>query len=81
MRYLILIVVIGLTSSPFILNGTIQQHLKKSEDNYDFNVIKQLGEDLYVDDITSGVESSLEGEVFFTTAVNVMKEAGLELRK
>jgi len=73
--------VMGLTCSPFLLNGTIRQHLQKEIGKYPAEVLKRLGEDLYVDDITSGCESVEEGKRFQKAANGVMKDAGLDLRK
>lgn len=78
--YRFLRVVFGLTSSPFLLNGTIRQHLEKYRDRYP-DVIERLSEDLYVDDTTTGWNSVEEGKKFFKVAMEVMDDAGLELRK
>ncbi|XP_057308167.1 uncharacterized protein LOC130646050 [Hydractinia symbiolongicarpus] len=78
--YRFLRVVFGLTSSPFLLNGTIRQHLNKFLDMYS-EIVKKLGEDLYVDDTTTGCNSVEEGKKFQEVAVDVMSKAGFELRK
>ena len=78
--YRFLRVVFGLTSSPFLLNGTIRQHLEKYRDKYP-DIIKKLIEDLYVDDTTTGCNSVEEGKEFFKVALDVMGDADLELRK
>ena len=53
-------VVFGITSNPFLLNGTIRDHLKKYvESNQKF--ITKFIEDLYVDDTTSGCFSVDKG--------------------
>ena len=78
--YRFLRVVFGLTSSPFLLNGTIRQHLEKYRDRYP-DVIRRLSEDLYVDDTTTGWNTVEEGKKFFKVAMEVMDDAGLELRK
>ena len=63
------------------MNGTVRQHLEKNSGKFPVQVLKKLGEDLYVDDITSGCVSVEEGKEFFEVSVGVMKEAGLDLRK
>jgi hypothetical protein len=44
-------------------------------------IVKKLAEDLYVDDTTTGCNSVDEGKKFQSVAVEVMKEAGFDLRK
>ena len=51
-------VVFGVTSSPFLLNATIKQHLQKYA-NGNPELVKALLNSLYVDDMTSG-ESTVE---------------------
>ena len=46
-------VVFGLTSSPFLLNGTIRHHLQQYENN-DKEFVDKFLSDLYDDDTTSG---------------------------
>ena len=78
--YRFLRVVFGLTSSPFLLNGTIKHHLEKYMLS-DMKLVSKLLEDFYVDDLVSGVPNIEEGQVFRARAMEVMDEAGLELRK
>ena len=73
-------VVFGLTSSPFLLNGTIRHHLIKYQNDWSEFAAKFL-RDLYVDDSTTGCETVAEGIEFFEKAKSVMSEAGFELRK
>ena len=51
--YRFLRLVFGLTSSPFVLNGTIRHHLGEFL-NFDREFVEKFLEDLYVDDTTSG---------------------------
>ena len=46
----------GVTSSPFLLGGTLQHHLSKYEDE-DPEIVKKLLESFYVDDFKSGEEN------------------------
>ena len=73
-------VVFGLTSSPFLLNGTIRQHMSKYRDS-DKEFVEQFLSDLYVDDITTGSDTVEKGKVFFEKASSSMSGAGLQLRK
>ena len=43
-------VVFGVTSSPFLLNGTVHHHLKMYEDK-DPDVVKKTLRSMYVDDL------------------------------
>ena len=59
-------VVFVITSSPFLLNDTIQHHFLKYEPAYPKFVEKFL-EDLYVDDATSGPNIVTEGKKIMTS--------------
>ena len=74
-------VVFGLTSSPFLLNGTIASHLAKyvTENGYDSEVALKLQEDLYVDDSTVSVNSTDEAVNFYLKAKSYLAEAGFNL--
>ena len=73
-------VVFGVTSSPFLLNATIKQHLQKYA-NGNPELIKALLNSLYVDDMTSG-ESTVEREFdLFVNSRKIMAEGGFYLRK
>ena len=78
--YRFLRVVFGLTSSPFLLNGTIKHHLEKYLLT-DKVLVKKLMKDFYVDDLVSGTGDSESGIEFSARSKEIMKEAGLELRK
>ncbi|XP_066934625.1 uncharacterized protein [Clytia hemisphaerica] len=71
-------VVFGLTSSPFLLNATIKQHVEKEKDVF---FVKKFLNALYVDDEASGCENVAEGKEFYRKAVKVLATAGLDLRK
>ena len=74
----ILRVPFGNRSSPFILNATIKCHLAKFENS---RVVKELRENLYVDDWLSGANSESEAKCMVEEALNVMKQAGMDLAK
>ena len=59
-------VVFGITSSPFLLNGTIRHQFLKYEPAYPKFVEKFL-EDLYVDDATSEPNIVTEGKKIMTS--------------
>ena len=73
-------VVFGVTSSPFLLNATIKQHLQKYA-NGNPELVKALLNSLYVDDMTSG-ESTVERRFdLFVNSRKIMAEGGFNLRK
>ena len=55
-------VVFGITSSPFLLNGTIRHHLDKYTHS-EGEVAERIKNDLYVDDLVSGCDTTEEGRV------------------
>ena len=78
--YKFLRAVFGVTSSPFLLNATIRQHLNKFKEVY-YEFVKRFSEDLYVDDTVTGCNTYAEGKLFYEQAMYVMKQAGFTLRK
>ena len=73
-------VVFGVTSSPFLLNGTIRHHLSKYLSS-DQQFVERLLEDLYVDDVTSGTKTIEQGKEFYEKTKFILSEAGFDLRK
>ena len=78
--YRFLRVVFGVTSSPFLLNGTIRHHLSKYLD-CEREIVERVGEDLYVDDLVSGCDERDEGKVLYDKTKAIMLEARFDLRK
>ena len=78
--YRFLRVVFGLTCSPFLLSGTIKHHLDTYAQAFP-EIHKILSTDLYVDDVTTGVDSVEEGKRFYEHSKQIMKEGGFDLRK
>ena len=78
-------VVFGFVCSPFLLNATIRVHLKRwleqAVTEEDRCRLKRLLESFYVDDLTLSVPSDNEAEKLVSISVNVMKDAGMSLRK
>ena len=75
-------VVFGLTSSPFLLNGTIKIHVSKylPVPHYT-DVVKKLILNLYVDDSTNSFDTVETAMEFYKKAKSCLKEASLDLRK
>ena len=71
----------GLTSSPFLLNGTIGSHLSKYLNTSESDVVSRLQRDLYVDDSAVSVDSMEEGVRFVNVSKEIMEEGGLKLGK
>jgi len=78
--YRFLRLVMGLTSSPFILNATIRHHLQKFEYS-DRVFVQKFLKDLYVDDCPSGSSTLSEAKEFYEKSSSVLKSGGFLLRK
>ena len=76
-------VVWGLGPSPFLLNGTLKEHLDsyQEEDSDVKDIAAQIQKDLYVDDLTSGGCSEHEARVLKDTAIEIFEEGGFKLHK
>jgi len=64
------------TTSPFMLNSTLQIHLR----NHDSDVSKDIEKNLYVDNIVSGCLSEEDAIHYFKEARAMMLEANFNLR-
>ena len=75
-------VVFGLTSSPFLLNGTIKIHVSKylPVPHYT-DVVKKLILNLYVDDSTNSFDTVETAMEFYEKSKSFLKEANFDLRK
>ena len=78
--YRFLRVVFGVTSSPFLLNATINHHLSKYLDN-EKGIVERVGDDLYVDDLVSGCNETSEGKTLYDKSKAIKSEARFDLRK
>ncbi|XP_076072041.1 uncharacterized protein LOC143043745 [Mytilus galloprovincialis] len=70
-------VLFGATSSPFILNVTIQKHLKQFGNS---ETAKVLERDIYVDNILSSMNKEEDLLTYFKEARSLMAGAGFNLR-
>ena len=73
-------VVFGVTSSPFLLNGTIRHHVANYEEE-DPQFVNDFLTSLYVDDFSGGKDSAPEAFELYKKARLRMNEAGFNLRK
>ena len=70
----------GLTCSPFLLGGVINQHLDNWEDRYP-EIVKELCDGIYVDDLMTGGTTVKETEEKKATAVEVFEDATFTIHK
>ena len=71
-------VTFGIKCSPFLLSATIKHHLSLRPPSF---VVKELTENLYVDDLLSGADTETEAEELLSEAKRVMSKAGMVLAK
>ena len=70
----------GMTASPFLLQATLIHHISKYKAKYPVTTSKLL-ESFYVDDLTTGCETTEEAKMFIFEATTILKEAGMTLTK
>ena len=73
-------VVFGLTSSPFLLNGTLRHHVMKDE-SVDPEFVRSVLSSLYVDDLDGGKNDSDAAFEFYLKAKVRFFKGGFNLRK
>ena len=72
----------GLGPSPFLLGGTLQEHLSKYEFKPEYEkAVKEIREGIYVDDIHLGGETIDQTSSYKEKAVTIFKEGGFCLHK
>ena len=72
-------VVFGVNASPFLLNATLQNHIKHCNTDMDF--AKKLSESFYVDDLVSGERNDEDAFVFCHNSKECLSKGGFHLRK
>ncbi|GFV78760.1 integrase catalytic domain-containing protein [Trichonephila clavipes] len=73
-------VIFGVNSSPFLLAATIKYHIEKYNEIHPITV-QHLNSFMYVDDWITGQDTPEEALFMSRHAKNIMKEAGMEMRK
>ena len=73
-------VVFGVSSSPFLLNATINHHVKKFSFSHP-ELVRQLLQSIYVDDIMFGGNSDEEAYNLYVQSKDVFRKGGFNLRK
>ncbi|GBN38246.1 hypothetical protein AVEN_186859-1 [Araneus ventricosus] len=75
-------VVLGVTSSPFLLNASIRHHLNSTEYQLEYlqTTVEKLKRAFHVDNLTTSVESQEELEQFKMQTMEIINAASFELR-
>ena len=67
----------GVISSPFLLSATVDFHLSC----YSSKVAEQIRQDIYIDNVITGVNSDQEAVEFYNEAKEMFKDASMNLRE
>ena len=73
-------VVFGVSSSPFLLNATVQHHLNQYATSHS-ELVGCLSRSMYVDDVVSGAQDELQAEKLYLKSKEILKEGGFNFRK
>ena len=73
-------VVFGVSSSPFLLNATLQHHLSQYSMSHP-ELVERLLKSMYVDDVVSGARNEEQAEQLYKEAKEILKQGGFNLRK
>ena len=73
-------ILFGLTSSPFLLEATIDKHISEHE-NTDILLKDKLKNSLHVDDLNAGADSIEDAKTFYDSAKACLRDGGFNLRK
>ncbi|XP_037932497.1 uncharacterized protein LOC119667279 [Teleopsis dalmanni] len=73
-------VTFGVTSSPFLIASTMQQHLQGNVEQYGL-ICDKLKNSFYVDDLIISISTVQEAEYLYLIATKIMKIGGFNLRK
>ncbi|XP_074653603.1 uncharacterized protein LOC141907760 [Tubulanus polymorphus] len=69
-------VLFGAVCSPYIINVTVKSHLR----SIDTETARDISDNIYVDNVVTGVSSDTEALRFYHESVDITKSAGLNLR-
>ena len=70
----------GLSPSPFLLHGLIQQHLDKHQQQHS-DVVEEIMKSLYVEDLVSGGETVEKVQQLKKTSTGIFDDATFQLHK
>ena len=71
-------VTFGVNCSPYLLNATIRHHLARCDESH---VVRELKDNMYVDDWLTGADSPEEATCMFAEASSIMADAKMKLSK
>ena len=66
----------GVSSSPFLLNATVQHHLNQYATSHS-ELVGLLSRSMYVDDVVSGAQDELQDEQLYMKSKEILKELSL----
>ena len=64
----------GLTQSPLVLDATVQHHLQNYINKFE-ELVKQIMQDLYVDDLITGGDKITDVQTLKDIAIQIFTEA------
>ncbi|XP_060552386.1 uncharacterized protein LOC132713726 [Ruditapes philippinarum] len=67
----------GVISSPFLLGATVESHLER----YDTEVANKIKNDIYVDNVVTGVKTETEAIELYLKSKQIFKDASMNLRE
>ena len=70
----------GLSPSPFLLGGVIQQHLDKHQQQHS-DVVEEIRKSLYVDDLVSGGETVKKVQQLKKTSTEIFNDATFQTKR
>ena len=73
-------VVFGVAPSPYLLNATIAEHLKRNAHIFP-HIVGQIKDSIYVDDIVTRVSDTGEALEFYKKSKHLFQLGGFNLRK
>ena len=73
-------IVFGVSSSPFLLNATIQHHLEEHKSTLP-NAVEILSRSTYVDDTVSGAGTEKDAYQLYKESKDLLRQGGFNLRK
>ena len=71
----------GLNQSPFLLQGTLHEHLDNEKEIYDNDLIEKIRREVYVDDLISGDETVEKARELKETLIKLFGDGGFTLHK
>ena len=70
----------GVTSSPYLLNATVQHHLNRHSTEFP-DVVQEISRSIYVDDVAFGADNDDLVYELYLNSKSILKSGGFNLRK